>query len=228
MTMASQAERLASVRRVRRALAEDGPDRRKLRSADDFARVSLPHADGDVLRDLLIAERPRVVIEIGLAYAGSALAIAEALVLLDAPGAQYLIIDPYQTSFHDAGLAALSAAGLDDSFTFLRERSQLVLPRLLGEGLTADAAFVDGSHLFHHVFVDLSFLGQLVRPGGLVVLDDCQWPSVATAVSYFEVNLGWRPHLRGTPTRLRAFRLPDPAIEPAFEDFQPFGPPPAS
>ena len=47
---------------------------------DDFAIVTLPERDGDALRDLLIAERPGTVIEIGLAYGSSALAIGEALI----------------------------------------------------------------------------------------------------------------------------------------------------
>ena len=99
----------------------------------------------------------------------------------------------------------------------------MVLPRLVTEGVVADAAFVDGSHVFHTVFVDLFFLRELVRPGGLVVLDDCHWPSVATAVRYFELNTGWQSQPIAEPTRLRAFRLPDPRLEPGFETFTPFG-----
>ena len=87
----------------------------------------------------------------------------------------------------------------------------------------ADAAFVDGSHIFHNVFVDLHFLRQLVRPGGLVILDDCEWPSVAMAVRYFEVNMGWLPVQLRTGTRLKAYRLPGQITEPSFEDFKPFG-----
>jgi len=103
------------------------------------------------------------------------------------------------------------------------ERSQIALPRLLGEGFAADAAFVDGSHVFHNVFVDLFYLRELVRPGGLVILDDCGYPSVATAARYFEVNTGWEPEPIARPTRLRAFRLPKPRTEPSFESFRPFG-----
>jgi hypothetical protein len=84
-------------------------------------------------------------------------------------------------------------------------------------------AFVDGSHVFHNVFVDLYFLRELIRPGGLIVLDDCDWPSVATAVEYYELNAGWRADGRGLPPRLRAFRLPASRREPGFEDFKPFG-----
>jgi hypothetical protein len=64
------------IRAARRKLATDGPIR--VRSAGDFERVSIGMSDGDVLRDLVLAEKAHTVIEIGLAYGSSALAIAEA------------------------------------------------------------------------------------------------------------------------------------------------------
>ena len=68
--------------------------------------------------------------------------------------------------------------------------------------------------------MDLYYLRQLVRPGGLVILDDASWPSVAAALRYFDMNLGWRPvDIAG---RLTARRLPDEPFEPAFTDFNPF------
>lgn len=206
---------------MRRRLAELGPEH--TRADGDFERVSLPNEDCDALRDLLIAEQVRVVIEIGLAYGSSALAIGEALVSHGQQDARHVIVDAYQHHFRNAGWEAITAAGLSNLCTLLTDRSQLALARLVTEDFIADAAFVDGSHMFHNVFVDLYFLRELVRPGGLIILDDCQWPSVATAVCYFEVNTGWQPETIGQRTRLRAFRLPDPRVEPSFEDFKPFG-----
>ncbi len=205
--------------RVRQQLAVTGPA--EPRAEGDFERVALPNDHGDVLRDLLVAQDARVVIEIGLAYGSSALAIGEALAGQESPG--HLVIDAFQHHFHDVGWAAIVEAGLDTTCTLLRERSQLALPRLVAEGFVADAGFVDGSHIFHNVFVDLYYLRELVRPGGLIILDDCDWPSVATAVRYFEVNAGWRREPAGRPPRLRALRLPDTRLEPRFEDFKPFG-----
>jgi predicted O-methyltransferase YrrM len=212
---------LATVRAARRRLAADGPAH--LRSDGDFERVSVPGFDCDVLRDLLLVERPNVVIEIGLAYGSSALAIAEALVAVGSHQARHVIVDAYQDHFHRAGWAAIAGAGLTDLCSLVEERSQIALARLLSDGLVADAAFVDGSHIFHNVFVDLFYLRELVRPGGLIVLDDCSYPSVATAVRYFEVNTGWKNEPIAATTRLRAFRLPDPRTEPSFERFRPFG-----
>ena len=204
---------------MRRRLAELGPT--VSRSDADFDRVTLPSGDCDILRDLLIAEGARVVIEIGLAYGSSALAIGAALASQE--GAQHLVIDAFQDRFANVGWDSIIEAGLERICELRAERSQLALPRLVAEGFVADAAFVDGSHVFHNVFVDLYFLREVVRPGGLVILDDCDWPSVATAVHYYEVNAGWTPATHELPSRLRAFRLPDPRVEPRFEDFEPFG-----
>jgi predicted O-methyltransferase YrrM len=99
-------------------------------------------------------------------------------------------------------------------------RSSIALARLAHDGFSADAAFVDGSHRFHEVFVDLYFLRKLVRPGGLIVLDDAALPSVATAVRYFDLNLGWQAATVGG--RLTARRLPDQPFDPNFTDFKPF------
>src|SRR5215471_21803382 len=99
------------IREVPRKLAGDGPPR--VRAADDdFATVTLPERDCDAVRDLLIAERPGTVIEIGLAYGSSALAIGEALISVE--GDRHLILDPFQDSgFRDAGWQVIRAARLD-------------------------------------------------------------------------------------------------------------------
>jgi predicted O-methyltransferase YrrM len=170
---------------------------------------------------MLVAEEANVVIEIGLAYGSSALAIGEALCSTAAPRGSHIVIDPFQaTAYDNVGREALIAAGLESQTTFIEEASSIALARLGDDGFTADAAFVDGSHRFHEVFVDLYFLRKLVRPGGLIILDDATWPSVATALRYFEVNLGWQPvSIAG---RMTARRLPNDLTEPSFTDFKGF------
>ena len=211
--------RLHRVRTVRAALHAAGPARTRPFEGD-FERVALPAEDCDILRDLLVAERARVVIEIGLAYGSSALAIGEALCLSGSAEVSHVVIDPFQASaYDDVGRDALTAAGLADRTTFIAEPSSIALARLLAEGFLADAAFVDGSHRYHEVFVDLYFLRRLVRPGGLIVLDDASFASVAAALRYFDLNLGWTPV--AIPGRLTARRLPDEPFEPDFTDYKP-------
>jgi predicted O-methyltransferase YrrM len=228
----SREQRRDRVRDVRRRLARDGPPWTRDR-ANDFDTVTVPERDGDALRDLLIAEGAETVVEIGLAYGRSALAIGEALVTVDAERPLHLLIDPFQaTEWSNVGWQVLQSAGLDAIARLVLQRSSLALPQLVAQGLVADAAFVDGSHRFHEVFVDLYYLRKIVRPGGVVMLDDMHWPSVRTAAHYFEVNMGWREVpgavAGGTidpatgQARLRALRLPNPSFEPDFERFQPF------
>ena len=224
--------RLERVRDVRHRLAHEGPPWTR-DHADDFGTVTVPERDCDALRDLLIDEGVETVVEVGLAYGRSALAIGEALLAVDARRPLHVIIDPLQaTEWSNVGWQMLRSAGLDAIARLVLQPSSMALPRLVAEGVTADAAFVDGSHRFHEVFVDLYFLRKIVRPGGLVVLDDHWWPSVRTAERYFEVNMGWRvvpgAFDHGTVdqetgrARVQALRLPDPPFEPAFERFQPF------
>jgi predicted O-methyltransferase YrrM len=224
--------RLERVRDVRHRLAHEGPPWTR-DHADDFGTVTVPERDCDALRDLLVNEGVETVVEVGLAYGRSALAIGEALLAVDARRPLHVIIDPLQaTEWSNVGWQMLRSAGLDAIARLVLQPSSLALPRLVAEGVAADAAFVDGSHRFHEVFVDLYFLRKIVRPGGLIVLDDHWWPSVRTAERYFEVNMGWRvvpgAFDHGTVdqetgrARVQALRLPDPPFEPAFERFQPF------
>ena len=211
---------LEQVRAVRAELHKAGPKRSRPFEGD-FDRVSLPAADCDTLRDILVAQRARVVIEVGLAYGSSALAIGEALCSIGKNDVSHIIIDPFQaTAYDNVGRDALDAAGLAAQITFIGEVSSIALARLTDEELTADAAFVDGSHRFHEVFVDLYFLRKLVRPGGLIILDDVMLPTVATALRYFDLNLGWQP--MSIPGRLTARRMPDEPFEQDFLDFKPF------
>jgi len=233
-------ERSTRVREVRTRLAQEGPGWTRGDQLD-FEQVTLPERECDLLRDLLVAEGACTVIEVGLAYGSSALAIGEALVTVGSPGARHVVIDPFQQSgWCNTGWNLMVAAGLDSVASLMPAPSSIALPGLVTDGLIADAAFVDGSHRFHEVFTDLYFLRKIVRPGGLVVVDDDWTPSVRTAVRYYERNLGWSalPHAFAGGTlraiaddpaaesvpRCRALRLPDVLAEPAFEDFRPFWP----
>jgi len=223
-------ERRAQVRDVRARLAREGPVWTRPHERD-FETVTLPALDSDLVRDLLIGEQVQTVVEIGLAYASSALAIGEALVTVAAPEPRHVIIDPFQESAYcDVGWELLRSAGLAPTVRLLRDPSSIALPGLLTEGFTADAAFVDGSHRFHEVFLDFYYLRKIVRPGGLIVIDDADKPPVRAAARYYELNLGWTEvpdaflggTAAGAATRCLAFRLPGAVVEPPFKEFRPF------
>lgn len=185
-------DRRRRIREVRKRLVCEGPTWTR-GPERDFETVTLPDRDCGLLRDLLISERAETVVEVGLAYGSSALAIGEALVTVDPPHPRHIVIDPFQhVAFSNVGWDLLCSAGLDSIASLMVTPSSIALSQLVAEGVIADAAFVDGSHRFHEVFVDLYFLRKVVRPGGLIVLDDDWTPSVRSAVRYYERNLGWR------------------------------------
>jgi predicted O-methyltransferase YrrM len=160
----------------------------------DLFPVAVSAAEGEALRDWVRREEATRTIEIGLGYGISALFICEGLLTNGQRAARHVVVDPHQRArFADCGLQFLDEAGVADLVEHHAEESQIVLPRLLGEGLRFDLAFVDGNHRFDGVFLDLVYLGRLVRPGGIVFLDDYQLPAVARAASFFVTNLGWTP-----------------------------------
>ena len=93
--MTADAEtRVYRVRAVRAELHVAGPRRRRPLERD-FDRVALPAPECDVLRDALIAHSAHVVIEVGLAYGSSALAIGEALCSTGGTDVSHIVIDPF-------------------------------------------------------------------------------------------------------------------------------------
>lgn len=111
--MMKRDERRKRIREVRRRLVQEGPPWTRDREAD-FETVTVPERDCDQLRDLLISEGVQTVVEVGLAYASSALAIGEALVTVNPPRPRHVIIDPFQEcDWSNAGWDLLCSAGLD-------------------------------------------------------------------------------------------------------------------
>ena len=154
--------------------------------------VGVYAAEGEALREWVLREGAGRTIEIGLGYGISALYICEGLLENADPTTRHVTIDPYQaTRFSDCGLQFLEEAGVAEMVEHHAEESHIALPRFLDGARSFDFAFVDGNHRFDGIFVDLVYLGRLVRPGGIVFLDDYQLPAVARAVSFFAGNLGW-------------------------------------
>ena len=198
---------------------------------------SIERAQGEALRGLAIAEGAERTIEVGLALGVSALFLCQAVL---PRGGRHVAIDPFQAeSWNGAGLRTLREAGVEELVEVIEEESQLALPRLVAEGRKFDLAFVDGDHRFEGVFLDLYFMTRLVRPGGLVVVDDMWMPAVRTAMAYVERNLGatlepealqnafrWRkrPLNRGVPSGrgdIAVLRLPRERPAPRWDEFVP-------
>lgn len=188
--------------------------------------VAIPPAEGEALSRWVANERAASTIEVGLGYGISALFILRGLLAGGSPQARHLAMDPHQlTGFAGIALQLVEEAGVRDRLEFYAERSEIVLPRLLGEARGFDLAFVDGSHRFDAVFVDLMFLARLVRAGGVVFLDDYQLPSIKKAVAFCTRDLGWAIEEEGAADEQHhwvVLRTPATPPERAFDHFVDF------
>lgn len=157
----------------------------------------LPRDECEIVQHWVREHRPRRLLEIGLAYGVSTLAVCEAMVA--AGGAErYHVIDPWQhTRWAGAGLYALERAGYRHLVRLHEEPSELVLPRMLAGGTGLDFALVDGWHGFDQVMMEVYYLNRMLAPGGVLVLDDVHLP-----------GLGWIAALIGTWPAYRRLEAP--------------------
>jgi precorrin-6B methylase 2 len=75
-------------------------------------------------------------------------------------------------------------------FRLLQGRSDRWLPALVEEGAAVDLLLIDGGHRFDDVFIDVHYAQKLIRPGGIMLLDDCGLSGVRAVTSWLDSNLG--------------------------------------
>jgi predicted O-methyltransferase YrrM len=146
---------------------------------------------GKVIERAIEATRPRMGLEVGLAFGISTLYI---LYAMQSHGGGSLIgMDPAQ---HDAtwrggGLHNVQRAGFWDRYSFHEEPSQIVLPRLTAAGTRIQFAFIDGWHTFDHALVDFFFIDRMLDVGGIIVMDDVGYPSIRRLCHFILSNRGY-------------------------------------
>jgi len=160
--------------------------------ADDGTRFDLhSHVEpqqGAFIQQLIREIDARTTLEVGIGYGISGLFICDALA--HTPDARHILIDHMQHSqwWHGIGLRNIRDAGFGDMIDFRELPSHLALPQLEMEGVSLDFAFVDGWHTFDHTLIDFFHIDRILRVGGIIAIDDAQWPSVRKACRYIVTN----------------------------------------
>lgn len=133
-----------------------------------------------LVRDNCVAKS----LEVGLAYGFSTIWIMDGL----APGGSHIAIDPYQSSTWK-GVGATQARRLGaDRFELLEQYSVHALSDFARAGERFDFIFIDGNHRFDDVIVDFYLSDQILKPGGLMVLDDAWMASIRSVFSFILSN----------------------------------------
>lgn len=178
---------LSEILRTKRSLSRDGKS-----SIDIHSGISIE--EGELLSRLIAERKPKVSLEVGLAFGISALFICEALKQYT-PNPRHIVIDPAQHAaeyWQGAGLANLERAGLGHFVEFIEKPSQIALPELIAAGIKIDFAFIDGNHTFDYALLDFFFIDQLLNVGGVVVFDDTGWPSLRKVARFVASNRSYK------------------------------------
>ncbi len=206
----------------------------------DANNISALYADA--LYQTILKYAPATVLEIGMAFGISSLAILTALEEIGGDG-KLISIDPEQAGekWRGIGIANVATCGFAGRHVLVEKPDYLALPELLNSGLRVELAYVDGRHTFDYVFLDFFYIDKVLVPGGIVGFNDAGWRAVHKVLKfvtrhrkYAEIEVGLkrtydaRSPLRsqarrvlGAPTQDRYFRkLAD--WEPAWNFFAEF------
>lgn len=162
-----------------------GTESDELLSIDEHTRVSIEQ--GAMLNTLMRDHSVERSLEIGLAYGFSTVWMLDALCSLK--GSAHTAVDPFQKT-HWGGIGLAQAARLEYAgrFEWIPDYSIHALSRLIHNKRQFDFIYIDGNHRFDDVIVDFYLADQIMRPGGLIVLDDMWMNSIRSATNFIINN----------------------------------------
>ena len=147
-----------------------------------FCSSVISRQEGEFLRGLASRADIRNTVEVGFANGISTLYICSGTA--SKPNPRHTAIDPGQrTVIQGNGIANVKRAGFD-FLRLIEEPSEVALPRLMQEGEIFDLAFIDGWHTADQTMLDFYYVDRIVRPGGIVIIDDATMPSVNKVLHY--------------------------------------------
>ena len=152
---------------------------------DKITKISIEQ--GAMLNKLMRDHSVERSLEIGLAYGFSTVWMLDALCSLKE--AEHIAIDPFQKKhWHGIGLAQAARLEFAGRFEWLPDYSIHALSDLIRKKQRFDFIYIDGNHRFDDVIVDFYLADQIMRPGGLIVLDDMEMNSVRIAANFIINN----------------------------------------
>ena len=152
----------------------------------------------NALYNIILKLTPMVLLEVGMAFGVSTLAMLTALKKIDNPKSKLISIDPEAfKGWKGSGRFAVERAGLAARHIMMEDYDYFALPLLLGKKLAIDFAYIDGWHTFDYTLLDFFYIDKMLKVGGVVAFNDCSWAAVEKAMrfvlshrKYQEINVG--------------------------------------
>ena len=143
-----------------------------------------------VLYSFVRMMRPQLVAEIGILYAGTTEVLARAL-WENGRGVVHTA-DPYGGDRCPAIISQWPTE-LQRHAQFHAKSSMDFFARMVLESKTFDLLLIDGNHDYEYALFDLQMAARLVRPGGIVVMDNSEQSGPFKAARLFlTANPAWR------------------------------------
>lgn len=150
---------------------------------------SITPGRGRFLGDLMRKFAPQATLEVGMGWGLSTLHLLEGMLQAGGVRQPHIIMDPFQhTHLHGGALRAIREAGAADLIEFHEKPAEIFMPKLVEQGRQFDFIFIDGDHRFDGVFVDVVFTHKLLKPGGVMAVDDTELDPVYLACRFAETN----------------------------------------
>lgn len=170
----------------------------------DLRLVALSRIECELVARIVISDKPRNTLEVGLAVGSSAIAILAAKMWLGGSGS-HTALDPFQRDFGNVALLEIERRGLSAGFCFVAKCSEEYLPCAHERREMFDFVFVDGAHTIGQKVADAFLLARVVRPGGLVAFHDGLLFSTSVAIRYLIRECGYRLVLLPPDSKLKAW-----------------------
>lgn len=145
------------------------------------------------IRKALEQTKAKHTLEVGFAYGTSALVFAEHHQRMKNSGISHTIIDPNQYGTGDGHWEGIGSENLkrcgfikNRNWRLIEESSTNVLPALLKKFKTEwlDVALIDGWHLFDYTLLEVFYCLEMLRVGGILVVDDKKMRAINAVSKY--------------------------------------------
>jgi hypothetical protein len=145
---------------------------------------NIPGYYAEALFRTVLEARPSIVIEVGMAFGVSSLAILAALHRAGDAG-RLISIDPFQsTQWGGCGITAIEQAGFRERHELVQDFDYNALPRLLASGQRLDFAYIDGWNTFDYKLFDWWYVDKMLKVEGVVGFRGCGYPSVDKVIRF--------------------------------------------